>query len=113
MIELERQLDVARRLAFQAPTKGSGKTLALELMENVAPRAIMAGSITASALFRIIDLKGPTLLIDEADNVLHRHANPELLAILNSGHRRKGAFWIVERGGLSWCQSCERAAQQG
>ena len=83
-------------------------------MESVAPRAIMAGSITASALFRIIDLKGPTLLIDEAGTNASigtpiQNSSPSSIP----GTGGKGAFGIVERGGLSWCQSCERAAQQG
>ena len=85
-------INVSPRLAFQAPTKGSGKTLGLELMDNVSPNAVMAAVISTSAVFRTIDEARPTLLIDEADNVLHRNSNPELLAVLNSGHRRKSAF---------------------
>ena len=34
----------------------------------------------------------PSLLVDEADNIITANSNPELLAILNSGHNRKGAF---------------------
>ena len=36
----------------------------------------------------------PTLLIDEADNVVNKNSSPDLLAILNSGHRRRTAYVI-------------------
>ena len=39
----------------------------------------------------------PTLLLDEADNVITKNSNPELLAILNSGHNKKGAFVHPQR----------------
>ena len=39
------------------------------------------------------------MLIDEADRVL-RSSNEELIAVLNSGHRRSGAYvWRVEEVG--------------
>ena len=41
-----------------------------------------------SAIFRIVELATPTLLIDEADTFLKE--NDELRGILNTGHRRGG-----------------------
>ena len=85
----------APRLAIQSPAKGSGKTTALECLECLVPSALMAASITPAAVFRAIDTMNPTLLLDEADNVVTKNKNPELLAILNSGHNRKGAYVVI------------------
>jgi putative DNA primase/helicase len=63
----------------------------LEAISNLVPDPIFAGSITSSSLFRIIDARRPTLLIDEADRLFNGH-NQELLAIFNSGHRRSSAY---------------------
>ena len=84
----------APRLAIQSPAKGSGKTTALECLECLVPSALMAASITPASLFRAIEAMNPTLLLDEADNVVTKNNNPELLAILNSGHNKKGAYVI-------------------
>ena len=40
----------------------------------------------------MIDQRRGTLFIDEADQVIHGNSSPDLLAILNSGHRRKTAY---------------------
>ena len=84
-------LDVAPRLAVQGVVRGVGKTTMLEAISNLVPDPIFAGSITSSSLFRIIDARRPTLLIDEADRLFNGH-NEELLAICNSGHRRASAY---------------------
>jgi hypothetical protein len=63
----------------------------LEAISNLVPDPTFAGSITSSSLFRIIDARRPTLLIDEADRLFNGH-NEELLAICNSGHRRVSAY---------------------
>ena len=41
------------------------------------------------AIFRVVELQRPTLLIDEADTFLPE--NEELRGILNSGHRQGGS----------------------
>jgi hypothetical protein len=52
----------------------------------------MVGSTTASSIFRTIDGRRPTYLLDEIDNLLHHNADPTLKAILNSGHRKRSAY---------------------
>jgi hypothetical protein len=89
---IELGIDVAPRLAIQSAVKNSGKSTLLEGVANLTPGPLIAGAISAFAVFREIDQSQPTLLIDEADNVITKGTNPELLAILNSGHRRKTAF---------------------
>ena len=81
--------DVNPRLALLSPTKQCGKTTALELLERLTPRALMASNISPAAVFRVIEAQKPTLLIDEMDSFSETHE--ELRGILNSGHRRTGA----------------------
>jgi putative DNA primase/helicase len=83
-------------LAIQSPDRGCGKTTLLEVVGALVPRPETGSSITAAATFRLIEARRPSLLIDEADRVL-RGANDELIAVLNSSHRRSGAYvWQVE-----------------
>ena len=87
-------IDVAPRLGIRSKIRGSGKSTLLECVDNLTPKPVLAGSITPSSVFRIIDAEHPTLLLDEADNVVNKHSSPDLLAILNSGHRRRTAYVI-------------------
>jgi Protein of unknown function (DUF3631) len=76
------------RLALTAPEKRCGKTTLLDVIAELVPRPLRTENITAPALFRTIELKGPVLLIDEADTFLGE--NEELRGVLNSGHRQGG-----------------------
>ncbi len=87
-------IDVAPRLGIRSKVRGSGKSTLLECVENLTPNPVLAGSITSSSTFRIIDATRATLLIDEADNIVNKNSSPDLLAILNSGHRRRTAYVI-------------------
>ena len=87
-------IDVAPRLGIRSKVRGSGKSTLLECVENLTPNPVLAGSITPSSIFRIIDATRATLLIDEADNIVNKNSSPDLLAILNSGHRRRTAYVI-------------------
>jgi len=88
------RLQRSPRLAIQARTPGAGKTTLLEAVGALVPRPRIAASVTASSVLRVVDHLHPTLLIDEADRVLHDQ-NSDLLAILNAGDRRATAY--VER----------------
>lgn len=89
---------ITPRLAITSPEKRCGKTTLLELVGALVPKPQMAGSITAAAVFRTIELCRPTLLIDEADTFLGE--NEELRGVLNSGHRRSGeVIRVRERDG--------------
>jgi hypothetical protein len=80
--------DTSPRLAITSPEKGCGKTTALDVLSRLVSRPLPTANASASAIFRIIELQRPTLLIDEADTFLPD--NEELRGILNSGHRRGG-----------------------
>jgi putative DNA primase/helicase len=79
------------RLAITSPEKGCGKTTALDVLSRLVSRPLPTTNASASAIFRLIEMQRPTLLIDEADTFLPE--NEELRGILNSGHRQ-GAFVI-------------------
>jgi putative DNA primase/helicase len=81
--------EINPRLAFLSPERRCGKTRALETVSLLTPRSVMASNVTPAVLFRAIEAIEPTLFLDEIDTF--KDAHPELLGILNSGHRKKGA----------------------
>ena len=84
---------------FRGPL-ASGKSRALECLERVSYRGIMAASMSAASLFRALEAWHPTLLLDETE-IYNRESMIEILALLNSGYRR-GQYAIrvekVEQG---------------
>jgi putative DNA primase/helicase len=84
-------INVSPRLAAQAAGPGCGKTVLMEAIGNLVPRPLSASSITAASVFRIIEEIQPTLLLDEADQMLADRSSP-LVGVLNSSHRKSSAF---------------------
>jgi putative DNA primase/helicase len=80
---------ISPRLAITSPEKGCGKTTLLDVLSRLVMRPLPTASATASAIFRVVEMQQPTLLIDEADTFLSE--NEELRGILNSGHRQGGS----------------------
>lgn len=72
-------------LAITALTKGAGKTQLLMLLKYLCRNPLMASDITQAALFRIIEKKCPTVLIDEADTFLDKNLRGVLNASFNEG----------------------------
>jgi hypothetical protein len=93
------QFTVTPRLALRSATGDCGKTTLLDVIGRLAARPSKFDSITASAIFHLIDESHPTLLLDEVDNLmLGLQANGRIRAIINSGHRRGGVVAIREQG---------------
>ena len=86
-------VEILPRLLLTSPTRECGKTRLFAILAALVRRALSASSITPAALFRAIQAASPTLLLDEMDNAA-LHDNPELRALLNSGHSRPTA-WAV------------------
>jgi hypothetical protein len=80
---------ISPRLAITSPEKGCGKTTALDVVSRLVRRPLSTANASAAAIFRVVELQRPTLLIDEADTFLPE--NEELRGILNSGHRQSGS----------------------
>ena len=79
---------ISPRLAVTPPEKGCGKTTLLDIIHELVARPLSTSNASTAAVFRIIEMKAPTLLIDEADTFLKE--NDELRGVLNTGHRRGG-----------------------
>jgi hypothetical protein len=79
-------------LGISSPEKRCGKTTALEVLHGLVHRPLPAASISAAAVFRVVESHKPTLLIDEADTFLTN--NDELRGVINSGHTRTTAFTV-------------------
>jgi hypothetical protein len=71
-------------IALLSPTKRCGKTTVLKLLAGVTSRPEFTLNASDASLFRLIDARRPTLLMDEAED-LHRGS---LRAILNAGFER-------------------------
>jgi len=80
--------DHSPRLHVASPAKRCGKSTLLKVIKQLVPKPISTENITTAALFRIIELAQPTLLIDEADIFLKD--NEDMRALLNAGHDRGG-----------------------
>jgi Protein of unknown function (DUF3631)/Bifunctional DNA primase/polymerase, N-terminal len=78
------------RLAITSPEKQCGKTTLLDILGLVTRCPLPTANATPAPIFRVIEMYGPTLLIDEADTFLDNRS--ELRGILNSGHRRGTAY---------------------
>jgi putative DNA primase/helicase len=79
---------ISPRLAITSPEKGCGKTTLVDVLSRLVMRPLPTANATASAIFRVVEMQRPTLLIDEADTFLSE--NEELRGILNSGYRQGG-----------------------
>jgi putative DNA primase/helicase len=80
---------ISPRLAVGSPERGCGKTTLLDVISHLVWRPLSTSNATVAAIFRVVELSRPTLLIDEADTFLPE--NEELRGILNSGHRFGGS----------------------
>jgi putative DNA primase/helicase len=87
--------ETSPRLAFVSPVPECGKTTALSILRALVPRALPTSNITPAVIFRVIEQRQPTLLIDEADTFMH--GSDDMKGILNSGHTRATAqVWRCE-----------------
>jgi putative DNA primase/helicase len=80
---------ISPRLGITSPEKRCGKTTLLDVLSHLVQRPLPTSNATTAAIFRVVEMQHPTLLIDEADTFLKE--NGELRGILNSGHRQGGA----------------------
>lgn len=89
---------VTPRLAVRSPVAGCGKTVLFDILAKLVAKPAKFDSVTAAAIYYLIDETHPTLLIDEADNLaLGLQANGKIRAVFNSGHRKGGTVAIRDR----------------
>lgn len=90
------EFQISPILCLSSPEERCGKTTAMTILNCLCRKSLHLSNVTASTLYRLIDVHAPTLLIDDADSFLLR--NVSLLGVLNSGHSKSGAFWIRTDG---------------
>ena len=76
------------RLNVTGPVKQCGKTLLMDVLQTLVASGLRAENLSTAVLFRLVDAKKPTLLIDEYDSFLR--GNEELRGALNAGQKRGG-----------------------
>jgi hypothetical protein len=108
--EEQQLLDYLPILNISSPERQCGKSTLKDLIYELVPRPLNTENCTEAALFRLINAKMPTLLIDESENFIHR---PELRTILNGGyqktgvvHRQGGKTWEETQQFSTWCAKC-------
>lgn len=74
-------------LSIQSPEPGCGKSTLLTAVKRLSCAPIIASNISPAALFRIVDVEHPTLILDECDQVLNGK-NGDKISIINSGHSK-------------------------
>jgi uncharacterized protein DUF3631 len=81
-------------IAITSPEKGSGKTLLLEVLEQLVAKPWLTGSLSAATLARKIHQVRPTLLLDESDAAFKgdREYAETLRGVLNSGFKASGSY---------------------
>ena len=85
------RLETSTFLIVTSATKRCGKSLLMEILMEIVRHPLPAsGRVTPAVTFRIIDMFGPTLLLDEADTFFAD--DPKLRGIVNGSQRRKGAY---------------------
>jgi 5S rRNA maturation endonuclease (ribonuclease M5) len=87
------EFSITPRLAITSPTKGCGKTTILKLLAKLVRRPKRAGSISPSALFRVVEMFQPCLLMDETEKYIEHGS--DLHALLCEGHAKGGAVLRV------------------
>jgi hypothetical protein len=93
-----RQFMHTPRLILSAAVRDCGKTTALDVIGGFVPYPKKSDHMTPATFFRFADW-GPTLLLDEVDN-LGLLTDPVFQAALNSGYRRGGTIDRTIKGQL-------------
>lgn len=91
-------------LVISSASKRCGKTVLLSLLAPVVRRGRLtsANGVTSAVLFRLNEKQRPTLLLDEAEKLRGRHADPELLGMVNVGYRRGAKVYRCADSGGSF-----------
>lgn len=75
-------------LALLSPEKGCGKTRTTEVLEQIVTAPVRAVCISEAALFRLVEEKKPTLILDEAEGLTGKGERAEAVrSLLNAGNR--------------------------
>ena len=85
------RFDITPYLAIQSAERRSGKTRLLECLRLLVREPMPVAGASLAALFRVVNDRHPTLLMDEADAIFQRRNSDtaeDLRGLLNNGYRR-------------------------
>lgn len=85
------QFDIVPLAVITAPEPRCGKSEFRRLFGRLVNRPVHADGMSASVLFRGLDLWKPTLLVDEYDTFVND--DEHLRGVFNAGHERDGVIW--------------------
>ena len=79
-------------LCILSPTKQTGKTLIIDLLEWICRKPVRTSGIgiTPAVIFRLNEQSQPTFLVDEAEKLSGKNADESIIGLLNVGYRRGG-----------------------
>jgi putative DNA primase/helicase len=83
------QFDYSPILHVTSPVKQCGKSHVLDVMEKLASNPKKTSSMNGPTMFRIIDARRPTLLLDEMDRI-SGEKKEMITVVLNGGYYRDG-----------------------
>jgi hypothetical protein len=86
------EIDCTPYLAITSAEKQSGKTRLLDVLKTLVKNPWSTADISAAVLFRTVDAKQPTLLMDESDATFNsdKERAEAIRGILNTGYQRGG-----------------------
>jgi hypothetical protein len=86
------EIDCTPYLAVTSAEKESGKTRVLDVLKTLVKNPWLTGQVSPAVLFRTVDAKQPTLLLDESDAAFNgdKEYAEALRGILNTGYHRGG-----------------------
>ena len=87
-------------LTVRAGDADAGKTTLCGVLKTPTPRAYAAAEITGPGLYRFVDSAKPTIIVDDADNLLAR--KPDLVHIINVSWTRGTKFPRLVKNVTRW-----------
>ena len=107
--------DVTPYLHIRSPEKRSGKTLLLDALRLLCRKPVPVVNMSPAALFRLVEKKQPTLLLDEVDAVFGSSRDPakeEFRGLLNAGYRKGAVVYRSNQKGdlLEFSPFCPKAS---
>ncbi len=95
--------DCTPYLFVTSAQKQSGKTRMQEALELVVRDPLRTSGISPAALYRSVEAREPTLLLEECDAIFGGKSSEALRGLLDSGNRRGGSYTVnVPKGSSEW-----------
>ena len=88
--------DATPYMLVTAPTAEAGKSKIIDVVQHMVREPEIVNDPSPASLFRLIDVRHPTLFIDEVDVLLK---SKPLQAVLNAGYRAGGRITRAVRSG--------------